>query len=238
MGPWHAISLPSQAGRVGSVCSCIREKPLTLPQPPQRALSEESKEDLTADQQNPLPPRGTKCSLAPGLDALSGATGLWEVRLAPGRGRGVFALADLPRGTPILAEDPLLSVALPAATAQGYDLAAMTRGLARAFARLGPAAQEEFLSCHGQRFEGDGDDEAGRLMVILRSNGYTLEDARGGGGGRRVALYPKVALINHSCEPNVLNADEGGTRKVVAARDIMAGEEVSRDGIALHAAMP
>lgn len=174
-----------------------------------------------------------KCSLAPGLDTLSEAaaqhaSGLWEVRLAPGRGRGVFALTDLPRGTPILAEDPLLSVELPALTAQGYDLASMTRGLSRKFARLTPGAREEFLSCHEQRFKGDGDGEAGRLMAILRSNGYTLEDED---GGRRVALYPKVALINHSCQPNVLNADEDGTRVIVAARDIMAGEEVGHDGL-------
>lgn len=100
----------------------------------------------------------------------------------------------------------------------------MSRGVARAWAGLGEEEREEVLSCHEQRFEGDGDDEEGRLMAILRSNGYTLQGSDGRG---RVAIYPKVALINHSCQPNVLNADDGGTRRIVATRDILAGEEVS-----------
>lgn len=145
------------------------------------------------------------------------------MKLAPGRGRGVFAVADIARGTPLLAERPLLSVELPPLTAQGYDLGAMAQGAARGYARLGAPAREEVLSCHEQRFAGDADDERGRLMAILRSNGYTLQGADGRG---RVALYPKVALINHSCQPNVLNADDDGTRRIVAARDIAAGEEV------------
>lgn len=151
--------------------------------------------------------------------------GTWEVRLAPGRGRGVFAVADIPRGTPILSESPLFSVELPALTGQGYDLGAMAQSVARKYARLSAEDQEEFMSCHEQRFEGDGEDEPGRLMAILRSNGYTLQ---GADGRARVAIYPKAALINHSCQPNVLNADDAGTRRIVAARDIMAGEEASR----------
>lgn len=133
-------------------------------------------------------------------------------------------MADIARGTPLLAERPLFSVELPALTAQGYDLGAMAQGVARRFARLSAAGREEFLSCHEQRFDGDGDDEGGKLMAILRSNGYTLQ---GADGRSRVAIYPKVALINHSCQPNVLNADDDGTRRIVAARDIVAGEEVS-----------
>lgn len=61
-------------------------------------------------------------------------------------------------------------------------------------------------------------------MAILRSNAYTLEDSD---GRSRVAIYPKVALINHSCLPNVLNADHAGIRKIIATRYIAAGEEAS-----------
>lgn len=150
--------------------------------------------------------------------------GVWEVRLSPGRGRGVFALVDIPKAAPIIFEEPLFSVALPALTDKGYDLGEMVRDVVRQFTLLSAPGKEEFLSCHEQRFEGDGDDEQGHLMAILRSNAYTLEDAD---GRSRVAIYPKVALINHSCQPNVLNADDSGTRRIIAARDISAGEEAS-----------
>ncbi|POS75762.1 SET domain-containing protein 5 [Diaporthe helianthi] len=87
------------------------------------------------------------------------------------------------------------------------------------YSRLSPDQQQEYLSCHEQRLEGDGQDNSGRLMAILRSNAYNLDDGR-------VAIYPQVALINHSCQPNVLNADNGGTRIIVAIRNIQEGEEI------------
>ncbi|KAG8156371.1 hypothetical protein KVR01_013712 [Diaporthe batatas] len=87
------------------------------------------------------------------------------------------------------------------------------------YSRLSPDQQQEYLSCHEQRLEGDSQDDSGRLMAILRSNAYNLDDGR-------VAIYPKVALINHSCQPNVLNADNSGTRIIVAIRDIQEGEEI------------
>ncbi|KAK7697048.1 hypothetical protein SLS64_013958 [Diaporthe eres] len=101
----------------------------------------------------------------------------------------------------------------------GYSLSAMAADVEHEYSRLSPEQQEEYLSCHEQRLEGDRQDESGRLMAILRSNAYNLDDGR-------VAIYPKVALINHSCQPNVLNADKGGTRVIVATRDIQEGEEI------------
>lgn len=146
---------------------------------------------------------------------------IWEVKLSPGKGRGLFAVQDILKGTHILAEAPLLAVNPPALVpGMGYSLAAMAADVEREYSQLSSEQQEEYLSCHEQRLDGDGQDESGRLMAILRSNAYNLHDGR-------VAIYPKVALINHSCQPNVLNSDNGGTRVIVATRDIEKGEEVT-----------
>jgi hypothetical protein len=139
---------------------------------------------------------------------------------SPGKGRGLFAAKGIPKGTHVLVETPLLIVSPPALVpGMGYSLSEMAADVEHEYARLSPEQQEEYLSCHEQRLEGDSQGESGRLMAILRSNAYNLDDGR-------VAIYPKVALINHSCQPNVLNADNGGTRVIVATRDIQEGEEV------------
>lgn len=152
------------------------------------------------------------------------------MKLTLGKGRGVFALRDIDKGSLILEEKPLFSVALPdLVPGKGYDMAVMVKDVARQYSLLEPQDREEFDSCHEHRFESDSQDDLGRLMAILRSNGYTQNSD----GRTRVALYPKVALINHSCEPNVLNADSE-TRRIIAIRDIHAGEEV----ISPHAVLP
>lgn len=155
-------------------------------------------------------------------DEQHGGSPIWEMKPSPGKGRGLFAAQDILKGTHLLVETPLLVVSPPALVpGMGYSLSAMAADVEHEYSRLTPEQQEEYLSCHEQRLEGDSQDESGRLMAILRSNAYNLDDGR-------VAIYPKVALINHSCQPNVLNADNGGTRVIVATRDIQEGEEVCR----------
>lgn len=169
-----------------------------------------------------------QCSLAPGTEAL--AQDLWHIKLTPSQGRGVFALRALPKGTHLLTEAPLFSVATPVLVpGKGFEMAAMVADVARAYARLSPAEQQVYLSCHEERLPGEEEEDQEEeeeeerlgLMAIFRSNAYTM------GSSGRVGIYPNVALINHSCQPNVMNADNGeGTRVVVATRDIMPGEEV------------
>lgn len=136
----------------------------------------------------------------------------------------MFAVRDLNKGSQILVEEPLFSVQLPEfVPGKGYNMAVMVEDVAQKYSLLEPQDREEFDSCHQHRLEGDGQTDSDRLMAILRSNGYTTQ---GSDGRTRVAMYPQVALINHSCEPNVLNADSE-IRRVIAIRDINAGEEAS-----------
>ncbi|KAH7303856.1 hypothetical protein B0I35DRAFT_446122 [Stachybotrys elegans] len=133
---------------------------------------------------------------------------VWVVRPSPGKGRGVFAAQDIARGTHIMEERPLFT---------GYAIADMTSDIETEFAQLSAEQQTEYLSCHEHKLQGE--PESGRLLRILRSNAYTTQEGR-------IAIYPKVALINHSCQPNVLNADNQNTRIIIAMRDIVKGEEI------------
>lgn len=153
--------------------------------------------------------------------------------MTPDKGRGLFAVVDIPRGMRLLVEDPLVTITPPPIVpGVGFSLQAMQSTMTDAYSRLTPSQKQEYLSCHEVRFGEEGKDEteeggvhSGRLLRILRSNAYNTRDGR-------VGLYPKVALINHDCRPNVLNTDAvdavtgGYKRIIVAARDIVAGEEL------------
>lgn len=153
--------------------------------------------------------------------------------MTPDKGRGLFALVDIPRGMQLLVEDPLVTITPPPIVpGVGFSLQAMQSAVTDAYSRLKRIQKDEYLSCHEVRLGEEGKDEteesgvhSGRLLRILRSNAYNTRDGR-------VGLYPKVALINHDCRPNVLNTDAvdkvtgGYKRIIVAARDIAAGEEL------------
>ncbi|CAK7217735.1 SET domain-containing protein 5 [Sporothrix bragantina] len=157
--------------------------------------------------------------------------------MTPDKGRGLFAVVNISRGTRLLVEDPLVTITPPPLVpSMGFSLAVIEPLVAEAYAQLTRTQKEQYLSCHEVRFGDEGKDEesqtddvasvpSGRLLRILRSNAYNTRDGR-------VGLYPLVALINHDCRPNVLNTDlwvpETLTwqRIIVAARDIAAGEEI------------
>ncbi|CAK7211008.1 SET domain-containing protein 5 [Sporothrix curviconia] len=137
----------------------------------------------------------------------------------------------------LLVEDPLVTITPPPLVpGVGFSLAVIEPLVAAAYTQLTLAQKEQYLSCHEVRFGNEGEDEnsqegnirdtpSGRLLRILRSNAYNTRDGR-------VGLYPRVALINHDCRPNVLNTDRWDAetsnwqRIIVAARDIVAGEEI------------
>ncbi|XP_077408063.1 N-lysine methyltransferase SMYD2-A-like isoform X1 [Vanacampus margaritifer] len=55
-------------------------------------------------------------------------------------------------------------------------------------------------------------------------NGFTIEDEELSHVG--TAVYPDVALINHSCDPNVMVTFNGSRADVRAVKDVKAGQEV------------
>ncbi|KAF5538177.1 SET domain-containing protein [Fusarium phyllophilum] len=122
-----------------------------------------------------------------------------------------FAKVDLPAGTRILCEEPLLV----ASTAIPGDLEATAAPRLKA---LSKSQQREFLSLHNN-FPGK-DPFSG----IIRTNALPC-----GPGSIVGAVYPTICLINHSCLPNSHNNwnSEAGHETIHAIRPIKAGEEIT-----------
>jgi len=68
-------------------------------------------------------------------------------------------------------------------------------------------------------------EEKLKYLRILRTNGINIDDE-----GIRTCVFPQFSLLNHSCAPNAVRNvedEETGDLKVIAARDIAKGEEIT-----------
>jgi hypothetical protein len=143
------------------------------------------------------------------------------VRQTASKGLGVFAARDLPRGTKIIIEEPLVSVPVPEMVpGQGFKILDMISSLEDAYEALSPKQQKAFINLHD--FKLPGEENQNPLLTIFRSNAYNTGDSN-------VGLFPKIARINHSCRPNSGNwwSDKAGHRVIYAARDISKDEEIT-----------
>ncbi|KAF4631304.1 hypothetical protein G7Y89_g6836 [Cudoniella acicularis] len=146
---------------------------------------------------------------------------IYEIKSTPNKGLGVFALQDLPPGTTILVEAPLVSVPMPEMVpGHGFRIASMLTSLQTAFSLLSPPDQSTYLSLHEYRFPSEETQD--KLLTIFRSNAYNT-------GPNRIGLFPECARINHDCTPNSGNywSQKQGKRIIFASRLIKAGEEIT-----------
>lgn len=157
----------------------------------------------------------------------------WEVRLSPGKGRGVFARRAIRAGERIFAEEPLFAITPPEFhPGQGFRADEVAGVVNEAVTALSPARRAEFLACHEHR---EPHEEAERTqspatyarkrgLYILRSNAYMLPDGRS-------AMFTRLARANHDCAPNAAHLWDprvrGDAVALVATRDIARGEEVT-----------
>lgn len=141
--------------------------------------------------------------------ARDGLEQLWTIRDTSTRGRGLFATANIKKGTLILLERPAATtnVSSEDMTRQDIDIA---------LAHLTPAQHKQYstLSDHG----GTSTDKEIR---IFQTNGITIAD-------NRIALMFNVSLINHSCVPNANwgYRQETGKFFVAACTDIREDTEI------------
>lgn len=158
---------------------------------------------------------------------------LYDIRESPGKGLGSFATRDIPRGTRILSERPLLSI-----DKHPY----LISDLEAAFAKLSQSDQKKFFglhSNHGQdpkyypsetypsiparekrRIQEQHEARIGKeksLLSIFQTN--CMEKGEGAG------VFYEAARFNHSCMPNAhfaWNADIG-METIHTTKDVEAG---------------
>ncbi|VUC32635.1 unnamed protein product [Clonostachys rosea] len=139
------------------------------------------------------------------------APSMFEVKAIPLKGIGLVALQDIPQGTLIIQEKPLL-VAHPGAPD------ALEILLSSKLKKLDKPSQRQFLSLHNN-FPGKHP-----FGGIMRTNALPC-----GSGSEIGAIYPTICRINHSCLPNSQNTWNSDTEieTIFAIKPISCGEEIT-----------
>ncbi|KAK2764551.1 hypothetical protein FQN54_009246 [Arachnomyces sp. PD_36] len=146
---------------------------------------------------------------------------LIEVKETPPKGLGVFAKANIPRGTRVISEPALLKVTRKAGSA---------KDIVRAFKNLPLSQQNLYLELYGYAcglFKRSAEHEMGQKWQLIPELHRTV-----------LAIYAANAFgdvfllgshINHSCLPNIHFAYNSELEEETfhAIRDITAGEELS-----------
>ncbi|KAF1981467.1 SET domain-containing protein [Aulographum hederae CBS 113979] len=133
---------------------------------------------------------------------------VWDI---PAKGKGLLARFDIPKGTRILCEKPLLTVKSMPSSELEPVVAAKLKALPR-------ESQRQFLSLHNN-FK-----RKHPFSGIVKTNALPCGSSSPVGG-----IYPNICLINHSCVPNSHNNwnDDTEHETIYAIRPIKMGEEIT-----------
>ncbi|KAF7131479.1 hypothetical protein CNMCM5793_004704 [Aspergillus hiratsukae] len=153
------------------------------------------------------------------------ASHLIEVRESPSKGLGVFAKANIPCGTRVIAEPALLEV-----SGRDANMNSNANDILQAYESLLPSQQKLYLSLHGfactlykEKVERDMRQDWLQLTELHRTV-LSIYVANTFG-----AVFLLGSRINHSCVPNLDFSYNSALGKETfhAIRDISAGEELT-----------
>ncbi|KAF2672226.1 SET domain-containing protein [Microthyrium microscopicum] len=137
------------------------------------------------------------------------------VRASSKGGKGIFAKADIPRGTRIIAESPLLTVEVFNSVGKPKSDTRLSRDVLAAYNLLSGTKRRAYDSLHKY----SRNSKIGDKAAVFVANAY--EDG----------VYWLAARFNHSCIPNVHHIYNNGKkirkRTFHALRDIKKGEELT-----------
>ena len=139
---------------------------------------------------------------------------LYTIKASPGKGLGMFAAANIRKGTRILEEKPFFSLAERPELSES-DVYALDE-VSEAFGRLSVGDQVKYLSLHCPERS-----NCSILVSIYEANCYEM------GSGACICL--DASRINHSCIPNAhFSWNTNIERETLhAVKDILKGEEIT-----------
>lgn len=162
-----------------------------------------------------------------------------------GMGRGIFAKEDLEAGDVVIAEEPLVSAVHTEDAEQSEVLGVFVQSwqvvcaLASSDLSVLPVFLEQ-VDAHGdqkedilarlqkiqssfpQMFPSQALEDLVLWLGIVQSNAFMLHLKK----QKAVGVFPAVAMLNHSCQPNASSYNEGTTMIVQASVPIAKGEEI------------
>jgi hypothetical protein len=116
---------------------------------------------------------------------LPSASSTFELRDVPGKGQGVIALANMPRGTRILAEAPLITINKESER----NINKLRGALVEAFNKLSMSRRGEFIQLH------NAFPQEGTLLGIYYTNAFGINK-------NKTSVFFPASRFNHSCRPN------------------------------------
>ena len=167
------------------------------------------------------------------------ADGSYQLCQVPGKGVGVVATRDLPPGTRLILEKPLLILDPPT------DRNTLLKTLGCDWCKVNLRAPPELVRAQIQRLVLEKsvrrmkEDQREQFMKLADKNasdivsktvwGIFLTNALPMGSYRVLGIYPSVARINHSCKPNAHHFfnEEDKTEEVWITEPVRTGEEIT-----------
>ncbi|OCL01447.1 SET domain-containing protein [Glonium stellatum] len=173
-----------------------------------------------------------KYSITLGEEGMRGSSEkTYEIKDSPGRGKGVFATKDILRGSLVVAEKPHMVV-------KGIDDIGKVFG---EFQNMPFKNQAIFMSLQGlpehkagvlsQAITPTSREDANAVFAKLAEFFAIWANNRlPRANDMDKVLHLEMCRMNHACLPNALyyNDIESGLFKVIAVKDIAAGEEITR----------
>ncbi|KAI0438720.1 heterokaryon incompatibility protein-domain-containing protein [Xylaria telfairii] len=146
---------------------------------------------------------------------LDGA-GMCTLKDVPGKGKGLVATEKIFKGTRILSEEPIITIA-----SNGMNSEQLQLSIYQQVASLSEHQQRAFLSMHNIH---PYENAAGQYLGIFKTNSLPAEAV-----GDKGAIFLEACRINHACDNNAQKSwNENIKRHTVhALRDIDKGEEIT-----------
>ncbi|KAF4337306.1 SET domain protein [Fusarium beomiforme] len=143
---------------------------------------------------------------------------LYELRDIPGKGKGLVATSNIPRGTRILAESPFFKLPRFGLTGGSYQQSIIAK-----VETMSKKKRKEFYALYNAW------PEIGKELGIIKTNALPMGDEGG--------MFPVASRINHSCAQNAQNTWNSDINKLTihAIKDIDQGEEITIMYLGEHA---
>lgn len=191
-------------------------------------------ESVTSTSSSDLNPLAADFSPRASLHPPPTATQIFELRKTDNKGFGLFATADIPLGTLIVCEEPLLRITGEA-----------VHSVWGAYCRLNNAQKLEFDKLHGHQAENLNFEQAARALVDPNDDSMDEDDIEEMVADQirvmkifsvnnfrlppyDLGVFAKSSRLNHSCVPNVHHSYNPVLKRntIFAVKDIKHDEEL------------
>lgn len=139
---------------------------------------------------------------------------MYALQDVPGKGKGLVAIENIPKGTRILSEEPI--IVLPEGE---RDCQRQRTSIRQQVDALSAIKRQAFLCMHNvQAYKNDSE----RYYEIVRTNAFPI-------GADKMGIFLEACRINHACDNNAQKKWNGNIKRhtVHALRDIEKGEEIT-----------